>query len=230
MKQKLRLSALALAVTLTLSACATTGSGGGGASASGDGECNPWVTGAVGAVIGGVLAGGKNTVKGAAAGAAIGALGCLAINAHSRQVKDAQVVERDYRNGNAGQLPAQPQVLTYQTQVEPGRAVPAGENVTISSNIAVVAGQSQPIREVKEELVLVDTAGKEFRRSSKVVGENGSGQYENSFNFKFPKGVSQGVYGVKTALYVNGEKTRETSNRVQLVVNEDGLMQVAALD
>ncbi|NMG66164.1 hypothetical protein GPA19_14525 [Azoarcus indigens] len=229
MEQKLRLSALALAVTLTLSACATT-SGGGASASSSDGECNPWITGAVGAVIGGVLAGGKNTAKGAAAGAAIGALGCLAINAHSRQVKDAQVVERDYRSVNAGQLPAQPQVLTYQTQVEPGRAVPAGENVTISSNIAVVAGQKQPITEVKEELVLVDTAGKEFRRSSKVVSENGSGQYENTFNFKFPKGVSQGVYGVKTALYVNGEKARESSNRVQLVVSEEGLMHLAALD
>lgn len=227
MKQNLHLSALALAITLTLSACTTTATG---VSTGDDGECNPWITGAVGAVIGGALAGGKNTVKGAAVGAAVGALACMAINVHSRQVKEAQAVETDYRRSNAGRLPAQPRVLAYQTKLAPGRAVPAGESVTVSSNIEVVAGQTQPIREVKEELVLLDTAGKEFRRSSKVVGQDGSGQYENTFNFKFPKGVSQGVYGVKTALYVNGEKASERSNRVQLVMNENGMMQLAALD
>lgn len=223
---------ISISAILTLSGCATPQSGIGAVGDSGGGECNPWVTGAVGAVIGGVLAGGNNTVKGAVAGAAVGALGCIAINATTRQVRTAEAVEQDYRRTNAGSLPSAPRVLTYATRVDPSRPIPAGESVKIRSNIAVVAGRSQPVHEVREELVLTDTSGNEFRRAAKVVGEKGagSGEYENAFSFKFPEGVSQGVYGVKTALYVNGQKAGERNNRVQLVVNDVGVMQVAMAD
>mgnify|MGYP003382260886 CR=1 FL=1 len=48
-------------------------------------ECNPLVLGIAGAVLGGVLARGKNRAKGAALGAGLASLACVAWNYNSRQ-------------------------------------------------------------------------------------------------------------------------------------------------
>jgi hypothetical protein len=44
----------------------------------------------IGGLLGGMMAEGTNTVKGAAAGAGIGMLGCVAIKANAREAKEAQ--------------------------------------------------------------------------------------------------------------------------------------------
>lgn len=223
---------ISISGTLMLSGCATSQSGidrGGDVSAN---ECNPWIGAGVGAIIGTIIAGRKNTARGAVAGAAVGALGCIAINAATRQIRTADSIEQNYRRTNAGRLPPTPRVLAYDISIDPARPVPAGEIVMVRSNIAVVSGQSQAINDVREELILTDSNGQEFKRATKVVGKKGtgSGEYENQFSFKFPTGISQGFYGVKTALYVNGQKAGERANRMQLVVNRQGLIQLALLN
>lgn len=226
----LRLMLVPLSVALALSGCATT-NGTGVANGGGD-PCNAWATGAIGAVVGGLLArNSSHAAVAALAGAAVGAATCAAINSHARQVRTAQAVEDEYRQRNAGRLPAAPRVLAYNTRVEPATPVPAGEKVQIRSSISVVSGATQPVREVREELVLLDTAGNEFQRAQKVVSQDGNGgEYENTFNFAFPQGVSQGVYGVETKLYVNGREMSKQQNRLRLAIDDRGRLLVAALD
>src|SRR6185312_10115932 len=99
-----RLPAMAIAVTL-LGGCADMGGLGtpGAATANaGTGstaaqECNPVVTGAIGALAGSLFGKGKGHLAGAAIGAGVGAFACMAYNYHSRRVRDAQAVEAQYR-------------------------------------------------------------------------------------------------------------------------------------
>ena len=67
-----RVLLLTLATTVVLSGCATTG----GVAGSGEKKCNPWATGAIGAVLGAAIGATQDSdaaAKGAIAGAALGA-------------------------------------------------------------------------------------------------------------------------------------------------------------
>lgn len=214
---------LALATSLVLSGCATTGGGPGSAGGSGDGKCNPWATGAMGALVGAALGAGHNkeaAAKGAIAGAAIAALSCLAINASSRQTQTAETVQAEYRQANAGVLPSVPTVLAYDTSIYPGNRVAAGQSVEIKSNLKLVDGTQQRISSVREDMILLGTDGREIKRVGKDVSSNLSGGgYENTFSFSFPSGVSQGVYGVRTELLVNGQVVGQNDEGLQLVID-----------
>ncbi|MGB3392061.1 MAG: hypothetical protein WA956_01310 [Stenotrophomonas sp.] len=215
-----RLLLLALATTVTLSGCATTG-GVAGAS-SGEQRCNPWATGTIGAILGAAIGASKNgeaAAKGAIAGAALGALSCLVVNAHSRQTQSADMVQAEYRQANAGALPSAPKLVAYDTSISPGNRVAAGQAVEIKSNLKLVDGTQQRITSIREDMVLLDTTGKEIKRVGKDVSGTQAGGYENTFAFSFPKGVSQGVYGVRTELLVNGQVVGRNDESVQLVVD-----------
>ncbi|SBV36778.1 conserved exported hypothetical protein [uncultured Stenotrophomonas sp.] len=214
-----RLLLLTLATTVALSGCATTG----GVSGTSDGaqKCNPWATGAIGAVLGAAIGAGKNSeaaAKGAIAGAALGALSCLVVNAHSRQTQSADTVQAEYRQANAGALPSAPKLMVYDTNISPGNRVTAGQAVEIKSNLKIVDGTQQRIASIREDMVLLDTTGKEIKRVGKDVSGTQAGGYENTFAFSFPKGVSQGVYGIRTELLVNGQVVGRNDESVQLVV------------
>jgi len=220
MKQPfLRIFALGLATATVLSGCATTG-GTSSTSGGGDKKCNPWATGVVGAVLGAAIGSTRDrdaAVKGAVAGAAIGALGCLAINATSRQTQTAETVEGEYRKANSGALPSAPAVLAYDISVSPYGKVAAGQPIEVKTQLKIVDGTAQKVSSVREELILLDTSGKEIRRVGKDVSGTAGGGYENTFTFAFPKGVSQGVYGVKTELLVNGKVVDHNAEALQLV-------------
>lgn len=214
-----RLLLLTMATTVILSGCATTGGISG--TPGGEQKCNPWATGAIGAVVGAALGATKNgdaAAKGAIAGAALAALSCLAVNAHSRQTQSADVVQAEYRQANAGTLPSVPKVVTYDTNISPGNRVSAGQAVEIKSNLKIVDGTQQRITSIREDMVLLGTDGKEIKRVGKDVSGTQTGGYENTFAFTFPKGVSQGVYGVRTELLVNGQVVGRNDESVQLVV------------
>ena len=175
---------------------------------------------ALGALLGGLVDGKKGLRKGLVAGAAVGALGCLAINANSRQTRTAQQSDNEYIQ-TRGRLPAQPQVVSYvpSTTSASGRR---GQPLRVNSVIELVNGSQQPVNEVREELVVFDPQGEPFRNGSKQVTNNTGGRFENTFELVLPDSAPQGVYAMKTNLYVNGKLSATRNLQTQIVVNGDG--------
>jgi len=175
---------------------------------------------ALGALLGGLVDGKKGLRKGLVAGAAVGALGCLAINANSRQTRTAAQSDHDYIQ-TRGRLPAQPQVVSYtpSTTSPSGRR---GQPLRVNSVIELVNGAQQPVNEVREELVVFDPQGEPFRNGSKQVTNNTGGRFENTFELVLPDSAPQGVYAMKTNLYVNGKLSATRNLQTQIVVNGDG--------
>ena len=211
--------------TLGLSGCATLDAV---TQTSSDDPCRPGIAALLGAAAGAAIAGGdrKSLAKGAALGAVGGVAICMAINATTRQTRSAAEVESDYKQRHAGKLPTVTQIVKYQSAFEPVHPVRAGEPAKIESVVNIVSGTSNRLQSMQENVVLLSPSGTEMKRASKnitVKQSNGvselaeSGEYANSFAFKFPQGVSQGVYHFKTELMVNGQKMAESGGVAQLV-------------
>jgi len=200
----------------------------GGAQAATDQDpCSVGTSAAAGAAVGallGALAGGKNgALKGAAAG-------CLAINVNSRQTKTAAQADRDYIRAR-GALPREPQVVSYTPQLS-ASTVKRGQPFKVTSVVELVNGSAQSVNDVREELVVLDPQGQPFKSGSKALASSNKsgGRFENSFELTLPAGVSQGVYGVKTNLYVNGKLAATRDLRTQLVMlDADGAAAQLAL-
>jgi hypothetical protein len=212
-----------------LAGCATQQGGGAGAADGGD-PCSVGTSAAAGAAVGALLGAVINGKNGALAGAAIGAgvvgLGCYAFNVNSRQTKTAAQSDREYVKAR-GALPPEPQVVAYDSNV--GTTVERGKPFKVNSTVELVNGRSEPIREVREQLVLLDTNGRPVKNGTKPVETTNAsaGRYENSFELKLPEGVSQGVYPLQTNLYVNGKLAASRDLRTQVVINDDGAVLVA---
>ncbi len=185
---------------------------------------------ALGALIGAALNGRNGAIAGAALGGAAGYAGCLAYNVQTKQTRTAMQVEQDYRRTNRGRLPATPRVVNYTAQVDSAK-IQRGQPFKIASVVEVVNGQKQPVQSVREELVLYTPDGQQINQDpkSKQFQATSGGRYENSFELNLPKGVSQGVYPVKTQLYVNEVLVakRDLSARVVLVDDMPQIIQLA---
>lgn len=175
---------------------------------------------AIGALLGGLAKGKKGALKGAAAGGIVGTLGCLAINANSRQTRTAAQSDRDYIQSR-GRLPAEPQVVSY-TPSSPSRSGQRGQPLRVNSVIELVNGSRQPVNEVREELVVFDPQGEPFRNGSKQLTNNTGGRFENTFELVLPESAPQGLYTMKTNLYVNGKLSASKNLQTQIVVIGDG--------
>ena len=173
---------------------------------------------AVGALLGAFVNGKKGALQGAALGGGLAAAGCLAINVNSRQTKTAAQADRDYIRAR-GALPREPQVVSYTPQVS-SATVKRGQPFKVNSVVELVNGSAQNVNDVREELVVLDPQGQPFKSGSKALASNSKtgGRFENSFELTLPAGVSQGVYGVKTNLYVNGKLAATRDLRTQLVM------------
>ncbi|HEX8777223.1 MAG TPA: hypothetical protein VF738_03825, partial [Rhodanobacter sp.] len=166
------LPAMAIAVIL-LGGCAdmgglgtpdaATANPGASASASagstGAQECNPVVTGAIGALAGSLFGKGKGHLAGAAIGAGVGAFACMAYNSHSRRVRDAQAVEAQYRQ-QRGALPAANTIDSYQSALVPGGTVQGGGKVEMQSRVTLLRGAHDVPPQLKEQLTLYSPDGK----------------------------------------------------------------------
>jgi hypothetical protein len=216
-RSTVRFAALATAAALVLQGCQSTGGALGGA----DDPCNPLLGGLVGAALGAVVTSGNNRVRGAAVGTAVGALACIAVNVATKQTRSSREVEEEYRKKNAGQLPrGEPVLQDYAMSVTPAAAVKPGEAIQVVSQMTVVSGNAEPVREVKEVLSLTGPQG--TRTAEKVANEKpGSGAFENSFRLSFPKDVTAGTYPVRTQVYVNGKLAGERQRDVTLVAEGD---------
>jgi hypothetical protein len=182
---------------------------------------------AVGALIGALAGGGKGALIGAAAGGVLVGAGCYAVNVRSRQVRTAAEVDHDYI-ARRGSLPAQPQVVAYNVQVN-NHAV-RGKPFTVNTEAELVNGRYQQIDDVKEQIVLLDPKGEPFKNGTKPLEtQNASGgKFENTFELTLPQGVSQGVYAMKTNLYVNGRLAATRDLRTQVVMDDQGQATIVA--
>lgn len=222
----MRNSTIAAVVAAMLAAgCATPGGGGGqSTSGGGAGECDAGIAALAGAVVGGLLAQGNNRVRGAALGAGLASLACVAWNYNARQTKTAEQVQAEYKSANRGQLPDHNRVVGYDTRFDPGAKVSPGGKMTVVSNIEVVQGSADPKPALEEELTLVRPDGSEVKSRKKANENQGAGAYTTSYSMTMPSGVPQGVYPVKTALYMNGQKVAGKDMSMQVVALPSGEM------
>ncbi|WP_414440229.1 hypothetical protein [Burkholderia sp. 22PA0106] len=209
-------------VLCMLAGCATPpGAGGPGNAAANQDPCSiggsAVVVAGLGAVIGALAGGTKGALIGAAAGAVVGGAGCYAINVRSRQLKTAQQSDSDYVQAR-GELPVQPTLVSYQVAVS-NAVVQRGKPFKVTTDAEIVNGRAEPVTNVNEQLVLFDKQGKAFGNGSKPLQANNAtgGRFENSFELKLPPDASQGVYGMKTNLYVNGRLAGTRDLHTQLV-------------
>ena len=224
-----RTPAAVIAAAAFAAGCAT---GQGDSAPKGDvlsGDCNPLVTGGIGAAIGAIAGGSKRRGEGAAAGAAIGALACVAYNYYTKQTKTSEQVTSEYKAKNKGTLPASATVTRFNAQVAPTSKVQAGNAITVASNIEVVPGTSNPRPAVEQEIALYGPDGAQAGKARKPASESaGGGAFETSFKFSLPQGVPQGVYPVKSQVYVDGKPAAGADTRFQVVVAPGGTVTVLA--
>jgi outer membrane lipoprotein SlyB len=197
----------AMASVSLLAACATP---------RGDEPCNPVVGAVVGGAVGALVGGERHRARGAALGAGVGALACMAINYNSRQTRSADQVGDEYRRRN-GELPPAPMVASYTTQAARSSAR-AGEDITVTSTIEVVPGRNEPLKELREEFVIVDPKGVERSKLAKTPAPSGSrgGAYVSTLQFTFPQGVPPGAYRVQSRLFVNGKAAQTSAVSIQV--------------
>ncbi|MHA4866790.1 glycine zipper 2TM domain-containing protein [Duganella sp. PWIR1] len=182
---------------------------------------------AAGALLGALLDGKKGAMKGAAIGGAAGALGCVAINAQSRQTRTAAQVDQDYVRSR-GALPREPQVVSYQPQLS-SNIVQRGRPVKITTTAELVNGTATPITEVREELVVFDSHGEQIKSGAKPLVNRSGGRFENTFEVSLPEQASQGIYTMKTNLYINNKLMARRDMNTQLVWDGRNAVIVAGL-
>lgn len=185
------------------------------------------------AVVGGLLGGVFGRILGIPGGSRAGmvisgsvvGLGCYDYNVQTRQSKTAAQADADYLKSNPAPA-AEPVVVSYSTQAEAPTAT-RGQPLRLSSVVELVNGAQQPVREVREELVISNPEGKPFGTGSKPFLATTAGRFENSFEVKLPEKAAVGVYLLKTALYVNGVASLSRDVDVKLVWDGREAMLVA---
>ena len=163
-----------------------------------------------------------NAGGGAAIGAVLAGIACGIYNTVStKQVKTAQQADTDFRKANGGRLPDVPAVTAYDASMESNQ-YRRGQTAKIKSVAELVNGSREPIRSVREEVVMLDTEGKplEGNKKDKPFTATAGGRFENTFEFKFPEQAPQRRYDFMTRLYVNDKMMR--TQRMYTQVADDG--------
>lgn len=222
--------AAALIAAMFVAGCAAPGGNSYQAEASSS-ECNPLLAAGIGAVVGGLIGGSKHRAGGLAIGAGLGALACVAINNQSEQVKSAKQVRGEYMRANRGYLPDEAKVVKYETRFTPS-AFKGGQQAQSQSYIEVAPGARDPNPRIEEELTLYKADGSVLNSVRKpVTGTASAGAFRNVFTIPMPEGVPQGMYPVKTALYVNNNRVSERNLSFQIVRNSHEMeMMIVALN
>jgi len=212
----------ALAAGLLAGACATGGGYPGSpfpVSASGEQQCNPALAAALGGALGALIYE-DNRTKGALIGAGLGALACAIINASSKPTQPPEQVQADYRAAHQGSLPEQVAVTGYQTVYGPEAGYGAGSEVRIVSDITVVGGSGEPVRELKEVVEILNPGDRRevLLRAEKLadVAQAGGG-VQNTFQIRLPGTMKPGTYPVRNSLYVNGKLLEENLGTLRIV-------------
>lgn len=216
-----------------MASCATTNGGGSGNAnqyANNSDPCNvagSAMAGAlVGAILGGVTGGQKGAIRGAALGTVAGGILCAVVNTQSSQTRTAAQVDQDYQR-NRGNLPAQPTVSSYSPRMA-SSVVQKGQPFLVVSTVELVNGRTEPVREVREELLIYSPDGQLIKNGSKPFVANNAGRFENRFSVNLGADAPQGVYPMKTNLVLNGRVVETRDLRTQIVWNGEQVILVAA--
>lgn len=183
------------------------------------GECSPATAALIGAALGAMIADESRT-RGAAIGAGLGALACYIINAQSRQTRPPAEVDGQYRTDNQGRLPEQPLVTAYDTAFNSAGGVKSGQEARVVSNITLVSGARQPVRDVVEVLEVFEAADASkvlLRAEKKAEPDMLGGGIQNSFSIRLPEGLAAGSYAARTVLYVNGKPAGENRGALRVL-------------
>ncbi|MET0357318.1 MAG: hypothetical protein ABW044_11095 [Cellvibrio sp.] len=176
----------------------------------------------------------KTAAKVAAVAVAVKYIADMIVEHRSKKVADEEGVVSEYKTKNQN-LPEKAQASVYNTNALPGSVVEPGKKVLIQSDIVVVPGRQQKDTLIEERLAIFDNEDntKELKSLTKGVNEETkrAGHYTNEFTFTLPEGVPQGVYPIKTTLFLNGEEIQTINNDLQLVleVNSLGQMKLVAM-
>lgn len=182
-------------------------------------ECNASLAALIGGAIGAIVME-ENRTRGAAVGAGFGALACALINATSRQTQPPAEVEHEYRTSHQGRLPEHPIVSVYDTAYNAGGSVRAGRRARVVSNITVVPGANEPVREMREVLEVFDAArpGEVAIKAEKSVdAATRTGGIQDTFDIRLPEGMAEGGYPARTTLYVNGRLAGENRGTLRVL-------------
>ncbi len=181
-------------------------------------ECNASLAALIGGAIGAIVME-ENRTRGAAVGAGFGALACAIINATTRQTKPPADVEHEYRTSHQGRLPEQPLVSVYDTAYNAQGSVQAGQVAHVVSNITVVPGATEPVREMREVLEIFDSTrpGEVMIKAEKSVDEAArAGGIQDTFNIQLPERMAEGNYPARTTLYVNNRRAGENRGTLRV--------------
>jgi hypothetical protein len=163
--------------------------------------------------------------KVAAVAVAVKYIADMIVEQHAKKVADEEGVVTDYKIQHES-LPEKAQASVYNTSALPGSVVQPGKKVIIQSDIVVVPGREQKETVIQERLAIFDNEDntKELKSLTKDVNESTkrAGHYTNEFTFTLPEGLPQGVYPIKTTLFLNGEETQTINNDLQLVLEVNG--------
>jgi hypothetical protein len=164
--------------------------------------------------------------KVAAVAVAVKYIADMVIEHRAKKVADEDGVVTDYKTQHDS-LPEKAQASAYSTNALPGSVVQPGKKVVIQSDIVVVPGREQKETLIQERLAIFDNEDntKELKSLTKDVNEGTkrAGHYTNEFTFTLPEGLPQGVYPIKTTLFLNGEETQTINNDLQLVLEVNSL-------
>jgi hypothetical protein len=181
-------------------------------------ECNPALAALIGGVIGAVL-NDESRTKGAALGASLGALACSIINAHTRQTRPGDEVEKVFKDEHQGKLPDTPQLIVYDTAFNAAGGARPGRPASVVSNITLVQGAKDPVRDVREVLEVFDPSRSDevILRAEKTAEEKQrTGSLQNTFTVQLPASLAPGVYPARTRLYVNGRVVGENRGALRI--------------
>ena len=159
----------------------------------------------------------------------------MVIEHQTQQVTNEKVVIDNYKKLHKT-LPDEPTLVAYQSSIQPGEIVNAGEDVVIVSQLEVVRSASSQTVDIQEKIIIYDNDDnrKEIKSLTKTINQETkrSGAFANEFKFKLPKGMPQGVYPIKTQVIIDGKASQPVENKMQLVFfksHSDEQLIVAAL-
>ncbi|NVJ62371.1 MAG: hypothetical protein HWE27_18430 [Gammaproteobacteria bacterium] len=144
----------------------------------------------------------------------------MVVDYRSEQTRnDKQVVDK-YKQ-NFKELPKEPTLVKYESNLLPGSVINPGSAVSIKSSLEVVRGKDKEQVEIKEKITIYDNEDptKELKSLVKSVNQDTArcGAFENEFTFTLPKGMPQGVYPVTTTVIIDGKELQPVEKKMQLV-------------
>jgi hypothetical protein len=201
-------SLLAVSVAIT-SGCATQG--GTTSSSSSGNECNSAGAALIGGLWGAAVGvatggGGKGAAIGAGVGAAVAGLGCIAINANSKQTASADQARQQYQ----AQYKKAPDTVTVLNYTSSGAlAVQKGSTEQINTLATIVTPQNgvQPV--ITEKLELTAPNNQAGPSVTKTLAQSGGG-FAQTYAIPIPKEAPGGIWTYKTTIFIDG-KPQKTS-------------------